>query len=110
MKLTKTLRMFGIVAALLGSAATQSFALPANAVEYDYYSDAQFTNQVGSFNLECDGAHYREGKTSRHAIHYSTPCRHPGPIEVNCLVTDALGTRETVCPADICDSGLFDCQ
>ncbi len=106
MKLTKTVGMFGIVATLLGAAATQSFAMPNNEVESEYYSDAEFTNQVGSYFLGCDGSHYREGKVSRYAIHSSTPCRHPGPTEVNCLVDG----RETLCPPDICDSDLFICQ
>jgi Family of unknown function (DUF6289) len=109
MKLTQTVWMFGIVATLLGSTVTQSFALPSNAVEYEYYSDAEFTNQVGSYILECDGSHYREGRVSRYAIHSSIPCRHPGPIEVQCLVIDRLGARETQCPADICNSGVFVC-
>ncbi len=51
MKLTKTVGMFGIVATLLGAAATQSFAMPNNEVESEYYSDAEVTNQVVSFFL-----------------------------------------------------------
>jgi len=106
MKLTKTLRMFGIAAALLGTLATKSFALPANEVEIDYFSDAQFTKDVGSFTLLCEGGHITEGKRSRYGIRYSTPCRSPWPIEVNCYVDSVL----TTCPASICDSGLYDCQ
>jgi Family of unknown function (DUF6289) len=106
MKLAQTLRMFGIVAAFLGTAATQSFALPANEVETEYFSDATFTREVGYSFLACQGGFYREGKQTRYAVRSLTPCHSPGPIEVECLVDN----RETWCPANICDSGLFDCQ
>ena len=46
MKLTKSLRMLGIVAALIGTTAVQSFALPANEKETVYFSDATMTNVI----------------------------------------------------------------
>ena len=106
MKLTKTLRVFGILSALLGAAATQSFALPNNEVETEYFSDATFTQEVGYSLLACQGGFYREGKQTRYAVRSLTPCHSPGPIEVECLVDN----RETWCPPNICDSGLFECQ
>ncbi len=106
MKLMKTLRMFGIVAAFLGTAATQSFALPANEVETEYFSDATFTREVGYSFLACQGGFYREGKQTRYAVRTSSPCHSSGSDEVACLVDG----RETSCPANICDSGLFECQ
>jgi Family of unknown function (DUF6289) len=109
MKLTKTLRTFGIVATLLGTVATKSFALPANEVEIEYFSDATLTHDVGYEFRSCNGGVGRQGQRTRYRAVESTPCRHAGPSEVHCLVTDTLGTRETVCPANICNSGLFDC-
>jgi hypothetical protein len=106
MKLTKTLRMFGIITALCGIAATQSFALPANEVETVYFSDATFTQEVGYTFLACQGGVYREGKQTRYAVRSMSPCRSSGSSETACLVDG----RETWCPANICDSGLFDCQ
>jgi hypothetical protein len=107
MKLTQTLGMFGIVAALLGSAATQSFALPANEVETVYFSDAHFTTEIGYVFHGCTGGVYRGGKTSRYRVSSSTPCHGGHPLnEIACYVGNVL----TTCPANICDSGLFDCQ
>lgn len=106
MKLTKTLRMFGIVAALLGITATQSFALPNNEVETVYFGDATFTEEVGYLFLACQGGIYREGKQTRYAVRSLTPCHSSRPIEIACLING----RETWCPANICDSGLFECQ
>src|SRR5262245_42073057 len=106
MKLTKTLRTFGIIAALFGSAATQSFALPNNEVEYEWYSDAEFTNQVGYYILGCDGSHYREGKIGRYAVHSSTPCQTGGPMEMACYFDGRL----TMCPLNICDTELVTCN
>jgi len=65
MKLAKTLRMFGIISALLGFAATQSFALPANEVETVYFSDANYEDEVGYTILACQGGIYREGRRTR---------------------------------------------
>ena len=107
MKLAKTVQMFGIIAALIGTTATHSFALPANEVETEYFSDATYTKEVGDIFLSCQGGVYREGKTSRYRVKSSTPC-HGGPQqnEIACYVDSVL----TTCPANICDSGLFDCQ
>jgi hypothetical protein len=106
MKLTKTLRMFGIVAALLGTAATQSFALPANEVETEYFSDAQYTNEVGYVFRGCSGDVYREGTTGKYKVTSSTPCNTSGPIEIACYFDGRL----TVCPPNICDTELVTCN
>jgi hypothetical protein len=107
MKLTKTLRMLGIIAALLGCAATQSFALPANEIETVYFSDATYAKEVGYVFRACQGGMYREGKTSRYRVHSSTPCNGSHPLnEIACYAGSVL----TTCPANICNSGLFDCQ
>jgi hypothetical protein len=107
MKLTKTLRVFGIISALLGFAATQSFALPANEVETVYFSDAGYTNEVGYTILACQGGVYREGRTTRYRARLFTPCNGSRPLnEIRCYV-DSI---PTTCPADICDSPLFQCQ
>ena len=55
--------MFGIIAALLGSAATQSFALPNNELEIVYFSDATYTNEVGYVFRGCNGGVYKQEKT-----------------------------------------------
>lgn len=106
MNLTKTLRMFGVVAAFLGTAATQSVALPTNEVEIVYFSDATFTQEVGYEFRGCQGGVSRQGKTSRYRAASSTPCNNSRPLEIACFING----RETWCPANLCDSGLFDCQ
>ncbi len=106
MKLTKTVRMFGIIAALLGCVATQSFALPANEVETVYFSDAKYTTEVGYVFLACQGGVYREGTTSRYRVRSSTPCNGSLLNEIRCYTGSVL----TTCPANICDSPLFDCH
>ena len=115
MKLTKTLRMFGIVAALLGTAATQSFALPANEVETVYFSDAKYTNEVGYVLRGCDGSVSRQGTTGNYKVTSSTPCNGSTLTGIHCyvLLTSADGTDKfwypTTCPANLCDSSLFGC-
>lgn len=107
MKFTKTLRMFGIVTTLLGSLATQSFALPANETETVYFSDSTFATEVGYVIRGCNGVTYKSGKQTRYRASSSTPCNSPGSIEMVCYVDN---TRLTMCPLNICDSPLFDCQ
>ena len=106
MKLTQTLWMFGIVGALLGSAVTQSLALPNNEVEIVYFSDATFTQEVGYEYRGCQGGVSRQGRTSRYRAASSTPCNSSRPMEIACFING----RETWCPANICDSELFNCQ
>jgi len=107
MKLTKTVRMFGIITTLLGCVATQSFALPANEVETVYFSDAKYTKEVGYVFRGCQGEAYQEGKTSRYRVRSSTPCNGGQPLnEIACYAGSVL----TMCPANICNSGLFDCR
>jgi hypothetical protein len=50
--------MFGILAALLGCVATQSFALPANQLETVYSSNATYTTEVGYVVRGCRGEVY----------------------------------------------------
>jgi hypothetical protein len=107
MKLTKTLRTFGIIAALIGTTATHSFALPTHEVETIYFSDATYSKEVGAVILSCQGGVYHEGKTSRYRVKSSTPCRGGSTLnEIDCYVNSV----HTTCPANICDSPLFDCQ
>ena len=86
MKLMKTLRMLGIIAALISTTAVQSFALPANEVETTYYADASLTEEVGYYFLGCDGSRFREGKTSsfkattKRACHSGGSSPTQGPI------------------------------
>ncbi|NOT57541.1 MAG: hypothetical protein HOP18_23290 [Deltaproteobacteria bacterium] len=107
MTLTKTLRMFGIITTLLGSAATQSFALPANQIETVYFSNTTYTTEIGYVVRACNGVVYQQGKTSRYRATSSTPCATSQPLnEIRCYVDNRL----TTCPANICDSPLFDCH
>ncbi|MGE0825822.1 MAG: DUF6289 family protein [Candidatus Binatia bacterium] len=107
MKLTKAVQLFGIIAALLGLTATHSFALPANELEVVYFSDATYTNEVGYVFRGCQGEVYRLGKTSRYQARSSTPCHSSQPLnEVACYANG----YQTTCPANICDSGLFECN
>jgi hypothetical protein len=107
MKLTKTIRMLGIIAALVGPAATPSYALPTNELEIVYFSDASYTNEVGYVFRACNGGVYRQGTTSRYRVTSSTPCNSSRPLnEIHCYANG----YETTCPANICDSPLFECN
>src|SRR5262245_43386804 len=107
MKLTKTVWMFGLIAALLGGAATQSFALPMNQLETVYFSDATYTTEVGYVVHACNGGTYTQGKTSRYRASQSTPCTGIQSLnEIRCYV----GSLFTTCPTSICESPLFDCH
>ncbi|MBM4254741.1 MAG: hypothetical protein FJ147_02460 [Deltaproteobacteria bacterium] len=78
MKLTKTLRMFGMIAALIGITTVQSFALPANEIETTYYSNASMTDEVGYSFLGCDGSRGRTGKTSSFKMTTKRACHSGG--------------------------------
>lgn len=78
MKLAKTLRMLGMIAALIGTTAVQSFALPANEIETTYYADASLTEEVGYSFLACDGSRARTGKTSRFKTTTKRACHSGG--------------------------------
>ena len=105
MKLTKTVRMFGMVAALIGTTAVHSFALPNNEKETVYFSDATMTNEVGYEYRGCNGGVSLQGKRSRYAVASFTSCYNPGPIEMACYFEGRL----TTCPLNICDSELVTC-
>ena len=107
MKLTKTLRMFGMIVALIGITAAQTLALPANEIETFYFSDATYTQEVGYVFRGCQGDVYRHGTTSRYRVTSSTPCNGSRPLNgTRCYIDTIL----TTCPANICDSSLFECQ
>jgi len=111
MKLTKSLRMLGIVAALIGTTATKSLALPANDLEVTYFSDESFETEVGYLYRGCDGSTHRQGRMSRYGVSQSTPCdSYGGPGEIHCRINLLGGWYETTCPANLCDSGLFACN
>jgi Family of unknown function (DUF6289) len=105
MKLTKNLRMFGIAMALIGITAVQSFALPANEKETVYFSDATMTNEVGYEYRGCNGGVSLQGRRTRYAVASFTSCHTSGPIEMACYFDGRL----TMCPLNICDSGLVTC-
>lgn len=102
----KLWRISGMMAVLLGSAAP-SFALPTNEVEVVYFSNATYTREVGYVFRGCQGEVYRQGTTSRYQARLSTPCQGvQSVIEIACYVNGI----QTTCPANLCDSTLFDCQ
>lgn len=106
MKLSKILYFSGIVTLLVSVAASRVFALPASEVEIVYFSDAYFTAEVGYVFRSCQGGVYREGRQTRYRVSSATPCNGSHPIEVMCYVDGRL----TMCPANICESGLFECR
>lgn len=108
MKLTKNLRMFGIVATFIGTTVTQSFALPANEIETTYYSSASRQAEVGYSFLGCDGSRFREGSVTRYKFTTKRPCNGNPPAEVSCYVYDVL----TTCSPDLCAAHLpyIQCQ
>ena len=108
MKLTKSLRTFGIIAALIGITATHSFALPANEIETTYFSSANRQEEVGYSFLACDGSRYREGRATRYKFTSSRSCNGSLPAEVSCYVYGVLRT----CPPDLCTANLpyIQCQ
>lgn len=107
MKPNKTRLIPGMLAGLLGLVAAASFALPASEVEVVYFKDATYSREVGYVVRGCQGDVIRQGTTSRYQARSSTPC-HGGASsnEIACYV----GTVQTTCPANICDSSLFDCR
>lgn len=107
MKLTKTLRIYGMVAGLLGLVASPSFALPTSEVEVVYFKDATYSREVGYVIRSCQGDVIRRGTTSRYQARSSTPCYGGASSnEIACYVNGI----QTTCPANICDSSLFNCQ
>ena len=107
MKLTKSLRMLGTVMAFIGITASQSQALPNNELEIVYFSDATYTNEIGYVFRGCNGGVYKQGKTSRYRVTSSAPCQGSQPLnEIHCYANG----YETTCPANICDSPLFECN
>ena len=106
MKLNRTLRIRRTLATLLGLAATPAFALPASEVEVVYFKDATYSREVGYVVRGCQGDVVRQGTTSRYQARSSTPCHGGASNEIACYV----GTVQTTCPANLCDSSLFDCQ
>lgn len=107
MKIMKLGKLSIMGAALIGLAATPTFALPTSEVEVVYFKDATYSREVGYVIRGCQGDVIRQGTTSRYQARSSTPC-HGGASsnEIACYV----GTVQTTCPANICDSSLFDCQ
>ena len=103
----KLWRISGIMAVLLGSAATPSFALPTSEVEVVYFSNATYTREVGHVFRGCQGEVIRQGTTSRYQARSSTPCQGSQSLnEIACYVNGI----QTTCPANLCQSTLFDCQ
>ncbi len=107
MKLTKTLWMFGLATALLGSAATSSFALPANQIETVYFSDSTFSTEMGYVIRGCNGGVYKGGRATRYRATSATACNGSSSGEIACYVDT---TRLTSCPINLCNSPLFDCH
>ena len=105
MKRSNKLRILGIFSMFIASAATLAHALPTQEVEWTYYADSNFRNEVGSRLLSCNGRTYTTGRTTRYSVRYNTPCGTSGSLEVACYV-NRIATR---CPANICDSDLFSC-
>lgn len=106
MKSNRTRCIPGMLVGLLGFAATPSFALPTSEVEVVYFKDATYSREVGSVFRGCQGDVIRQGKTSRYQARSSMPCHGGVSDEIACYV----GTVQTTCPANLCDSSLFDCQ
>ncbi len=106
-KIIKLKKLSIMGAALIGLVATPVFALPTSEVEVVYFKDATYSREVGYVIRGCQGDVIRQGTTSRYQARSSTPC-HGGSSsnEIACYV----GTVQTTCPANICDSSLFDCQ
>jgi hypothetical protein len=104
MHLTKTLRMFGIVAALTGCTAVQSFALLSNETGITSYSDETLTEEVGSKFHGCSGEHVLDGQRTAHGVATSSPGQRDELGEIDC----SLNGHRTWCPEDICQSPLFE--
>jgi hypothetical protein len=106
MKLTKLLYVSGILALLVWFGTTRAYALPTNELEI-YYSDANYENEVGYLFRGCQGDVYHEGLQTSYQVRTLTPCDVAPPLdEFDCYV----GGRLTRCPANLCDSSLFECR
>ena len=82
--------------------------LPSQEVWIYYYSSASMDTSIGfEFVTSCFGVVGAEvGETSNHYVMSSVPCEGSGTGgEVGCYIDGVLST----CPADICESGLFNC-
>ena len=106
MPLTKTLWMFGSVAALTGFTAVQSFALPSHETDITDYSDATLTEEVGYTCRGCSGEPCLDGQRTAHGVAPSSPCQRDGLGEID----GSIKGHRTWCPADSCQSPLFDCD
>jgi uncharacterized protein DUF6289 len=108
MKLSRMFYLWGIFSLLLGLNVIRAYALPTNEVETVYFSDGTLEQEVGSSILLCQGGIYREGRQTRYRATSRTPCNDGRPhyTEIHCYV-DSI---PTTCPANICDSSLFECQ
>jgi len=106
MKAQKTLRRLASGIALAIGLSIIAHALPANEVETYYFTDKNYQNEAGYTFLSCQGATYREGRTTQYRLRYRTPCNGGGSTGVACFVDG----RQTTCPAAICNSSLFTCE
>jgi hypothetical protein len=105
MNLSKTLSLVGLVFTLSGSAAPLLYALPANEVSTYYFTDTNFTHEVGFTFLSCQGDTYQEGKRTPHRVRYKQSCSS-SLQEIACY----LNGVQTTCPAHICDSSVVECS
>ncbi len=65
-KLTTKAKIVGTIAAL--ATATAAYALPEYWDEYDYYSDASYSEHVGTGGRLCSGRTYLEGVKTNYKI------------------------------------------
>jgi hypothetical protein len=96
MRLSKTLSLVGLILTLSGSAVPFAYALPANELSTYYFTDTNFTQEVGFTFLSCQGETYKEGETTLHRVRYKQSCSS-SLQEITCYRNGI----ETMCPVHI---------
>lgn len=72
---TLQISSFIAIATLAAAASGPALALPSHWREYEYYSDASYTEWVGSWGQTCAGTVYKEGVKTPYFIQVlNEPC------------------------------------
>jgi hypothetical protein len=72
----KRLKIAGYVTLAIVSAS--AYAFPTESYDYEYYSDANYTEQVGERVLSCDGRSYKWGIETPYRIGTTNKCEFYG--------------------------------
>lgn len=78
---------------------TTDQGLTANEIDSSWFTDAQFTNQVGESDLYCSGGKYQSGTiNTKYVARFTYPC-HGGAGTATCYEATGYGWQVVTCPA-----------